>query len=244
MEKRGRGVRLFLRDVLLIFLAALLISFLIKTFLIRSFFIPSASMESTLIEDDRIIVNQLVPDVTPIVRGDIVVFRDPGGWLRGVPKEERPPIVEFFENALSIVGLTAPDSDEHLIKRVIGLPGDTISCCNDFGQMSVNGVPVDEPYVQLPEGVRRVSENDFEVTVPEDSIWVMGDNRYFSADSREHVGPDAATAFVPIEDVVGRAIIVTAPVSRWGWLDNHSEVFRGVEDRSASAPTREEVGDQ
>jgi signal peptidase I len=241
VERRGRGVKLFLRDVLLILLAALLISFLIKTFLIRSFFIPSGSMESTLLEDDRIIVNQLVPDVTELERGDIVVFRDPGGWLDTVPPE-RSPVVEFFEGALSIVGLAAPDSDEHLIKRVIGLPGDTIACCNDFGQMSVNGVPLDEPYTQLPAGVTRVSEKNFEVTVPEGTIWVMGDNRYYSADSRAHLGDvDAASPFVPIEDVVGRAIIVTAPVSRWGWLDNHSEVFRGIDDRAADAPTLEEV---
>src|SRR6478609_4581337 len=180
-EKKKGGIGRFLRDVAIILVAAIIISFLIKTFLIRSFYIPSESMEMTLIKNDRIIVNELVPDVIPIERGDIVVFRDPGGWLEAPPAQpEQNPVVGFFDWVLSIIGLTAPDSDDHLIKRVIGLPGDVVACCNEFGQMTVNGVPLDEVdlYVYLPDGVTKVSRDDFEVTVPADSLWVMGDNRY------------------------------------------------------------------
>jgi signal peptidase I len=103
-------------------------------FLIRSFYIPSESMEQTLLINDRIIVNEFVPDMVPIQHGDIVVFKDPGGWLDPVPEPEQNPVVAFFDWILSVVGLTAPDSNDHLVKRVIGLPGDHVVCCNDFGQ--------------------------------------------------------------------------------------------------------------
>jgi len=233
-RKKG-GVGRFLRDVLIIVLAAIVISFLIKTFLIRSFYIPSESMEPTLDVNDRIIVNQLEPALMPIQHGDVVVFRDPGGWLDPVPEyPDQNPVVTAVDWVLSVVGLTAPDSDDHLIKRVIGLPGDHVECCNALGQMSVNGVPLDEPYIQLPDGATRVSRDDFDVTVPEDSLWVMGDNRYRSADSRYNQnGP--THGFVPISNVVGRAILISWPISRWTWLDNHAFVFADVEDAANSA---------
>lgn len=227
-NKRSRGIKLFIRDILLILLAALLISFLIKTFLIRSFYIPSGSMEDTLHINDRIIVNQLVPTPIGIQRGDVVVFEDPGGWLLAQPKPERSPVEEGADAVLGFIGLTAPDSNDHLIKRVIGLPGDVIVCCNDFGQMSINGQPIEETYITLPEGVTKVSAIDFEVTVPEGFLWVMGDNRYNSRDSRYNVdGP--TKGFVPIDKVVGRALLISWPVDRWTWLDNYPLVFQGVE---------------
>ncbi|MFT2815989.1 signal peptidase I [Leifsonia sp. A12D58] len=228
-QRRKRGVVLFIRDLLIIFVVALLVSFLIKTFLIRSFYIPSGSMENTLLKNDRIIVNQLEPSMMPIQRGDVVVFEDPGGWLQATVPIEQNPIVAGVEWMLSVVGLSAPDSNDHLIKRVIGLPGDHVECCNALGQMSVNGVPLDEPYVKLPVGATSVSKDDFDVIVPEGSLWVMGDNRYNSKDSRYN-GDTPGKGFVPIDDVVGRAIVVSWPVSRWTWLDNYPDVFRGVED--------------
>jgi len=153
-SRRARGVKLFLRDILLIFLAALLISFLIKTFLIRSFYIPSESMESTLIRNDRIIVNQLTPDLVPIKRGDVVVFKDPGGWLDPTIEVAQNPVVAAVDSVLAFVGLSAPDSNDHLIKRVIGLPGDEVICCDDFGRITVNGIALDEDYIKLPAGRR------------------------------------------------------------------------------------------
>ena len=171
----------------------------------------------------------------PIEHGDVVVFKDPGGWLPPTPEPAQHPVVGFFDWLGSIVGLTAPDSNDHLIKRVIGLPGDTVACCNEFGQMTVNGLPLDEPYLQLPPGDTRVSKDDFEVTVPENSLWVMGDNRYNSADSRLNQDTPSK-GFVPLDNVVGRAILITWPIDRWTWLDNYPLVFSGVEDgREASA---------
>ena len=227
-DKRSRGIKLFVRDILLIFLAALLISFLIKTFLIRSFYIPSSSMETTLLINDRIIVNQLVPEVTPLSHGDVVVFSDPGGWLTPQPEPERNPVVAGVDAVLAFVGLSAPDSNDHLIKRVIGLPGDTVKCCNDFGQLIINDVPITEPYTQL-QGNTKATSDDFEVTVPEGYLWVMGDNRYNSADSVYHRN-DPSGGFVPIDHVVGRALLISWPVDRWTWLDNYPLVFAGVED--------------
>ncbi|WBU39174.1 signal peptidase I [Homoserinibacter sp. YIM 151385] len=234
-RERARGWKGFLRDVVVILVAAIVISFLIKTFLIRSFYIPSPSMEPTLLVNDRIIVNQLEPGLMPVEHGDIVVFRDPGGWLQGQPvAPEQPPVVAGIDWFLSVIGLTAPDSNDHLIKRVIGLPGDTVACCNELNQLTVNGVPLEEPYIQLPEGMTAPSGVDFSVTVPEDSLWVMGDNRYDSRDSRYNQdGP--TDGFVPYENVVGRAILISWPADRWTWLDNHPAVFRDVEDVESGA---------
>ncbi|WP_397545100.1 signal peptidase I, partial [Salinibacterium sp.] len=226
--RQGRGWKIFLRDILLIFLAALLISFLIKTFLIRSFYIPSDSMNSTLIQNDRIIVNQLEPGLIPIEHGDVVVFRDPGNWL---PPNTEVPVNGFVagvDAVLGFVGLSAPDSNDHLIKRVIGLPGDVVKCCNDFGQLTVNGIPLEEPYILLPDGVTKATRDDFEVTVPEGKLWVMGDNRYNSADSVYH-RDDPTGGFVPISKMVGRALLISWPADRWTWLDNYPVTFRDVD---------------
>jgi signal peptidase I len=227
--RRKRGILLFLRDLLVIFVVAVLVSFLIKTFLIRSFFIPSQSMEETLVKDDRIIVNQLVPEVTPISHGDVVVFKDPGGWLPARVETPQPPLVAAVDWFLAFVGLSAPDSNDHLVKRVIGLPGDHVVCCNALGQMSVNGVPLEEPYVALPPGETKVSRDDFDIIVRDDSLWVMGDNRYNSKDSRYNTDTPLE-GFVPMENVVGRAFVVSWPVSHWTWLDNYPQVFDGVEE--------------
>ncbi|MGN6406957.1 MAG: signal peptidase I [Curtobacterium sp.] len=197
-EPRRRAGWKFLRDLAIIVVVALLASFLVKTYLVRSFFIPSPSMENTLLIGDRVLVNELVPGVVPVQRGDVVVFRDPGGWL-------------------------GPAQGEDLIKRVIGLPGDTVSCCDAQGRLTVNGHAVDESYVVLQPGSDRVARTDFSVTVPAGRLWVMGDNRYDSADSRMH-------GTVPVSDVVGRAFITTWPVSRWSVLSRHGEVWDAVPD--------------
>lgn len=224
----SRGVKIFIRDTVLILVAAIIISVGIKAFLIRSFYIPSESMQDTLEVNDRIIVNELVPKLVAVKRGDVVVFKDPGGWLP-TTTEAAPAngLVAAIDWALAAVGLSAPDSNDHLIKRVIGLPGDKIACCNAFGQMTVNGVPLSEPYVKLPTGVTKVSNDDFSVTVPKNSLWVMGDNRYNSKDSRYN-RTTPSKGFVPMSDVVGRAFVITWPSSHWTWLDNYPKVFDGV----------------
>jgi signal peptidase I len=232
-RSRSRSIGLFLRDILLILLAAIVISFLIKTFLIRSFYIPSGSMEHTLEINDRIIVNELVPELVPISRGDVVVFTDPGGWLEPKAPPVQTDVEKFFDGVLSVVGLTAPDSNDHLIKRVIGLPGDTVECCTDFGLLTVNGVPIEEPYINLPDPGDDAATLDFSVTVPDGYLWVMGDNRYNSRDSSAHID-EPSKGFVPISSVVGRAMLISWPTARWTWLDDYPATFQGVDKKSST----------
>ena len=224
-RRQSTGWR-FARDLLIIVLAALLVSFLVKTFLIRSFYIPSGSMKDTLQVDDRVIVNELAS----LHRGDVVVFRDPGGWLEaGQAIEGRTTRTHSaLSDALSTVGLGA-DSDDHLIKRVIGLPGDHVQCCNALGQVEVNGAPLIEPYVRKQTG-QAASGTAFDVTVPAGKLWVMGDNRYESGDSRYHQNLPSK-GFVPEADVVGRAVVISWPAKRWTWLDNYPSVFAGTDPK-------------
>ena len=221
---RKNPVAAFLIDLVVIVGAALILSVLIKAFLIRSFYIPSGSMLDTLQINDRIIVNVMVPEVMEVQRGDVVVFRDPGGWLGAIPTVEKEPIQEISDFVLGTFGITAPDSAEHLVKRVIGLPGDVVTCCDDQGRIVVNGVGIDEPY--LRPGANP-SDIEFSVTVPEGHYWVMGDNRPNSTDSRYHT--DLPTGgFVPEEVLVGRAFVISWPMDNWTFLDNYPEVFGGV----------------
>jgi len=225
-KTKSRSGLLFLRDLLIIFVVAVLVSFLIKTFVVRSFYIPSGSMENTLQVNDLIIVNELEPNLMPIQRGDVVVFTDPGGWL---PPSTAPATTNPVVWALSLIGLAAPDSDDHLVKRVIGLPGDHVSCCNALGQLSVNGSPLNEPYIKLPAGEEEAASLHFSVTVPKGRLWVMGDNRWDSQDSSRNQNLPGK-GFVPEKDVVGRAIVISWPISHWTWLSNYPDVFRGAED--------------
>lgn len=228
-RRPNRGAAGFLRDLVVIVVVAVLASFLIKTFLIRSFFIPSESMQNTLQVGDRILVNELVPGLVPLQRGDVVVFSDPGGWLEGDQPVPAPanPVAAGADWVLSLVGLSTQDANNHLVKRVIGLPGDHVTCCNALGQMSVNGVPLNEPYVVLSPGSRAVSGTSFDITVPKNSLWVMGDNRYDSKDSRYQTATPSK-GYVPIEDVVGRAFVVSWPLSHWSWLSDYPGTFDGV----------------
>ena len=231
-----RAFLYFLRDVLVILAIAIVVSFVVKTFLVRSFFIPSASMEQTLQIDDRVIVNELVPKLVPLDHGDIVVFRDPGGWLLALPAATTPPVQAGMEWVLSLFGLASPDSNDHLIKRVIGLPGDTVSCCSADGKIIVNGQPVTEPYLNLPPGEKRASGINFNVTVPAGSIFVMGDNRYNSKDSRYNTDKPGG-GFVSVNDVVGRAFVVSWPMSHWAWLPNYSSNFASQQTTGSTTPS-------
>lgn len=226
-HRRGR-VWPLVRDVLVILAVAIVVSFVIKTFLVRSFYIPSGSMEQTLLINDRILVDELTPRFSGYDRGDVVVFRDPGGWLPVSPVPDRPLLVEAGDWLLSLVGLSAPDSADHLIKRVIGLGGDHVVCCNALGQITVNGTPVDESaYLNLEPGQNAPNPVPYEVTVPDGSLWVLGDNRDHSRDSRYNVD-QPSHGFVPVDNVVGRAFWITWPFARFGPIDTHHSVFAGV----------------
>ncbi|MDP9824738.1 signal peptidase I [Kineosporia succinea] len=214
-----------IREVFLVLLIALGLSLIIKTYLMQAFFIPSSSMEDTLQVGDRVLVSKLTPGPLTLHRGDIVVFQDPGGWLPPTEKAAASsPAMERIHGALMFVGLMPSDADNHLIKRLIGLPGDKVVCCDDQGRVTVNGTAVDEPYVKPGSAP---SEDEFEVTVPADHVWVMGDNRGDSADSRYH--RDNADGTVPMDNVVGVAFARVWPLKRMSVLTNPSEVFGGVD---------------
>ena len=215
----------FLIDTVVIIVSALIISFVIKSFLIRSFYIPSGSMFDTLQINDRIIVNQLVPNIVPLERGDVVVFKDPGGWLGSTP--EKPAgnaLSQIGDFISSVVGLTAPDNNQHLVKRVVGKGGDRVICCDLDNRITINGKAIIEPY--LAKG-SNPSNTEFDVIVPKDSFWVMGDNRGNSEDSRYH--PDTpGRGFVSKSYVVGRAFVISWPFTNFTWLDNYPNVFKDV----------------
>ncbi|MFD6422688.1 signal peptidase I [Streptomyces sp. NPDC060198] len=201
-------------EIPLLVVVALCLALLIKTFLVQAFSIPSESMQNTLQEGDRVLVDKLTPWFgSEPERGEVVVFHDPDGWLTGVAAQE-PNVVQ---QALTFVGLMPSAQEKDLIKRVIGIGGDTVEC-SGTGPLLLNGKALVEPYVYpgntacSPGG-----DGEFKVTVPEGKIWVMGDHRQASADSRYHQH-DKNDGMVPEDEVVGRAVVVAWPVGRWATL--------------------------
>lgn len=193
----------------LLLLVALLVSVLVKTFVLQMFFVPSGSMRPLFVEDDRILVEKWSSwGGAGVERGAVVVFADPGArWLGPVVAGELGPV----QTVLSRIGLY-PEGG-HLVKRVIAVGGDRVRCCDPDGRVSVNGVPLDEqPY--LKDGLVP-SELRFDVTVPRGRLWVMGDNRVDSEDSRYHQDlPGGGT--VPESGVVGRVWAIVWPFDRAG----------------------------
>lgn len=230
-DERGFGARLgsAVKEVVVVLAMALVLSFIVKTFLIQAFFIPSESMEDTLLVGDRVVVSKLSPTLVDIDRGDIVVFDDPGNWLEPAPEVNRGAALNAVHDALMFVGLLPDTSEGHLIKRVIGLPGDTVQCCDADGHLIVNGTAIDEQVYLKPDRVGDPQE--FNITVPEGRLWVMGDNRGDSSDSRYHdPGGTGAEGSVPIDLVVGKAVVKVWPLSRIGQLSDHDDVFADVPD--------------
>jgi signal peptidase I len=191
---------------------ALVLALLIKTFVVQAFFIPSSSMENTLEIGDKVLVNKLIYDFRPIHRGDIVVFNGEGSWDPMTP-QTTPPLERLW-NAISGLFGTAPGVHDY-IKRVIGVPGDHVACCDAQGRVTVNGVPLNEKSYLFPGDAP--STIKFSVTVPPGHLWVMGDHRGVSFDSRGH-RQDPGGGSVPEDRVVGRAFVIVAPVSRWAVL--------------------------
>lgn len=205
----------FVKELLIVVVGALIVSSLLRAFVGQMFIIPSESMENTLLVGDRVVVQKL----TDPKRGDVVVFEDPGGWLESGPA----PDPTMLDKVLDFVGFPTASSPEHLIKRIIGMPGDHIVCCDTQGRIKVNGQALDESsyLYTAPDGTRiEPSDIDFDVLVPADRVFVMGDHRDLSADSRCHLsdlslsGPPGAVAFVPLDKVVGPAFAIAAPFSR------------------------------
>ena len=205
------------RQLMVIVLAAIVLMLLVKAFVVQVYRIPSASMEDTLLTGDRVLVNKLVYHVRDIGRGDIVVFSGQGSWgsTTGAPDPAPPsnPFLRFVDDVLADAGIHSTQT--YYIKRVIGLPGDHVACCTD-GRVTVNGIPLDEKPYLFPGA--SPSELRFSVTVPPGRLWVMGDNRAISDDSRGHMTRAPQDGTVPENQVVGRAFLIIWPFSQFGDL--------------------------
>ena len=221
---RSRRRWSFAREVGVIVVAALVISFLIKTFVVQPFVIPSESMENTLIKDDRGVAWRFVPRSLDTHRGLVGYSTPRGGGLPTPPQQESTGLVKAGETFLTFIGIRPVDAGEHLIKRVIGLPGDHVTCCDAQGRVSVNGVAIDETYIK-PGSIP--SELEFDVVVPEDSLFVLGDNRQNSGDSRYNTDKPGQ-GFVPIDNVVGTAVAKVWPLDRASLMRNPGSVFEDV----------------
>lgn len=214
------GVLGWLKEIALVVVIAMLISTLLRAFIVQVFWIPSPSMHDTLVENDKIAVSRIDALTGSIHRGDVVVFHDELGWLPASPAGTNP-VRRFGE----FVGFLPAGGEQTLVKRVIGVGGDRVKCCTADGRIEVNGVPLDETYLakgQVP------SQTPFDVVVPEGSLWVMGDNRGNSADSRYHRG-EGETPFVPVSAVVGTVRAVIWPLDRVALGLSARDVFSKVE---------------
>ena len=196
-------------DIPVTIVVALGVVLLITTFLVKPFSIPSGSMENTLQIGDRVLVNRAVFRTRDIQRGDVVVFDGSGRFVPAQVVPDRDPITGALVWVGQSFGVVTPDSTD-FIKRVIGVGGDRVTCCDDQGRILVNGEPLIEDYLYPGDAP---SLQPFDVEVPEGMLWVMGDHRSASADSRSHLGSPGG-GFIPEDMVVGRAMNVVWPLSR------------------------------
>jgi len=196
-----------LKELPVLVIVALVVSLFIKSFVVQFFYIPSGSMENTLQVKDRVAVNK-VPFISDnIKRGDVVVFRDPSDWLPEPYDNTTNQFVAKAKSALVTVGVLPNPAKQYLVKRVIGVGGDRVVCCTKNGKLTINGIEVNEPYIFAGN---KPSEMNFDVTVPKGKLWVLGDHRGASADSRYHQ-EDINKGFVPLSKVSGRVVGVIWP---------------------------------
>lgn len=209
-------------ELIVIVVAALLMSFVLKTYVVQNFYIPSGSMENTLRINDRIMVNKMASDEKDLNRGDVVVFKDTKGWLAPLsPKEQNNSLLD---KTMQAIGIMPEDNNQYLVKRIIGMPGDTVKCCDADGRILINGEAIDEPYLYPGD---KPAERYFFAKVPEGKVWVMGDHRSNSADSRAHRNMPGE-GFIDIKDISGRGAFIVWPLENAGKIDRPSEVFKNI----------------
>ncbi|REE99095.1 signal peptidase I [Thermomonospora umbrina] len=215
-EKGKKKQTSFWKELPVLIGVALVLALVIKAFAVQAFYIPSASMENTLQIGDRVLVNKIVYRTRDVRRGDIVVFNGLDSWDPEVQiQEPTNPVSKFFNMVGGAFGVVPGEKD--YIKRVIGVPGDRVKCCDSQGRMTVNGVPLDERSYLFTDPVtgerNKPSNEPFDVTVQPGNLWVMGDHREVSYDSRQHRG-DPGGGAIPENRVIGRAFVVVWPVDR------------------------------
>ena len=208
-----------LREFPILVIVALAVSLLIKTFIVQFFYIPSGSMENTLQIGDRVAVNKLPFISKTINRGDVVVFRDPANWLPEPYEASGNKILGKVKDGLVTVGVLPNPAKQYLVKRVIGVAGDKVICC-DNGKLTINGKETSEPYIFAGN---KASDLDFNITVPEGKIWVMGDHRGSSADSRYHQD-DVNNGFVPVSKVTGQVFATIWPIKSVGLVPGQNPI--------------------
>ncbi|MEW2164272.1 signal peptidase I [Streptomyces sp. NPDC007084] len=231
---KRRRRRSAIKEIPLLVGVAVLIALVLKTFLVQAFVIPSGSMENTIQIGDRVLVDKFTPWFgSEPKRGDVVVFQDPGGWLTAeeAKKKDDPVVVKQFKQGLTAIGLLPSDNEKDLIKRVVGVGGDTVKCCDAQGRVTVNGTPLTEPYIFAGD---KPSELRFEVKVPEGRLFVLGDHRGNSADSRYH-RTDKFSGTVSEKSVVGRAMVIGWPIGHWTRLREPSTFSTVADAPEASA---------
>jgi len=209
-----------LREFPILVIVALAVSLVIKTFVVQFFFIPSGSMENTLQIQDRVAVNKIPFISRNISRGDVVVFRDPANWLPEPFTAGENKVMAKIRTGLETVGVLPNPAKQYLVKRVIGVAGDHVVCCAKDGKLTINGKSTDEPYIFAGN---KPSEMEFNVTVPEGKIWVMGDHRGSSADSRYHQ-EDVNHGFVPVSKVTGRVYAIIWPLKHFALVPSHNPI--------------------
>jgi signal peptidase I len=237
-HRRKRKQRSFWRELPILIAVALLLAVIIKTFAIQAFWIPSGSMENTLEINDRVLVNKIVYHTRDIHRGDIVVFNGDGSWDPGTIPVTGNIFQQFANGFSSMFGFG--HSGDILIKRVIGIPGDRVACCDAQGRVTVNDVPLNEGSYLYPGSAPSVSR--FNIVVPPGRLWVMGDNRFSSDDSRDHQG-DPGGGTIPESAVIGRAFIIIWPPSRWRILPIPATFQQSALNNSHAAAAASAGGD-
>ena len=209
-----------LREFPILIIVALAVSIVIKTFLVQFFFIPSGSMENTLQINDRVAVNKVPFIGKSIKRGDVVVFRDPDNWLPEPYVGDQNKFIAKIKDAFVAVGVLPNPTKQYLVKRVIGVAGDKVECCSKDKKLMINGVEIEEPYIFAGNAA---SDTNFNVTVPAGKVWVMGDHRGASADSRFHQD-DINNGMVPNSKITGKVVGIIWPIKNLGIVDSYSSL--------------------